>query len=299
VTNHHRDGAAVQLGARASVFDPSFSLLASVGPYAYFDTTNVTAQTPAIDAHGWGVLYSIGAMWAFPGPWRLQLRANRIETQRSIDTTSVVLGVGYRLDDLPASDGPVLFSQREGPARSSLALMLGPTVVNSFESEAAVAKSVEFRRDLLRYVDWSVAWLNEGASLLGRRNTLVTELWIVRPVLDERATIEAGAGPMGGNRQVRRRGRRAARRCIESRSKLSPEPALASPHVLEPRVRRPTVRQRCVSVRRCLRVLACAIPRLSSSRGDVRCASCDAGRRRTRRPSSNPDTRKLPPASSC
>ena len=111
VTNHHRDGAAAQIWARTPVLDPSFSISAGAGPYAYFDTTNVAANAPAIDAHGWGVIYSLALTWRVQSRLLLQLRANRIETRRSIDTTSLLFGVGIELDDLPPVDGrPAIFT---------------------------------------------------------------------------------------------------------------------------------------------------------------------------------------------
>lgn len=196
VTNHHRDGATAQIWARTTLLDPSFSISAGIGPYAYFDTTNLSGGAPEIDAHGWGVVYSLAATWRVQGRWLLQLRANRIETRRSIDTTSLLLGVGYQLDDLPASEGrPAILSGIGESSRSEIGIMLGTTIVNSFESETSFAKSIEYRRGLGRYLDWTIAWLNEGSSRLVRRNGVVTQLWAVRPVLDERATLEAGVGP--------------------------------------------------------------------------------------------------------
>jgi len=194
--NHHRDGASAQIWARTTLLDPSFSVSAGVGPYGYFDTTTLSADAREIDAHGWGVIYSLAATWRAQGRWLLQLRANRIETQRSIDTTSVLFGLGYQLDDLPAVEGrPAIFSGIGERSDSEVGVMLGIAVVNSFDSETSFAKSIEYRRGLGRYLDWTIAWLNEGNSRLVRRNGVVTQLWLVRPVWDERATLEAGVGP--------------------------------------------------------------------------------------------------------
>src|SRR5437870_6492892 len=194
--NHHRDGATAQIWARTTVLNPSLSVSAGVGPYGYFDTTALSADAREIDAHGWGVIYSLAATWRVKDRWLLQLRANRIETQRSVDTTSVLFGVGYQLDDLPAAEGrPAIFSGIGERNDAELGVMLGTTFVNDFDSEASFAKSIEYRRGLGRFLDWTIAWLNEGNSRLVRRNGVVTQLWLVRPVWDERATLEAGVGP--------------------------------------------------------------------------------------------------------
>ncbi len=197
VTNHHRDGITGQLWAKTPVVGNAFTFAAGVGPYAYFDTTNVSPNAPEIDAHGVGVIYSLAATWQPPGPWRVQLRGNRITTRNSIDSTAVLLGVGYQLDDLPTTDGrPGILAGMGDRQERSLGVMLGAAIVNSFDSDHSFAKSIEYRHGISRYLDWTVGWLNEGSEHLGRRNSLVTQLWAVRPVWDERARIEAGFGPL-------------------------------------------------------------------------------------------------------
>ncbi|MBC8022800.1 MAG: hypothetical protein H7Y14_06755, partial [Burkholderiales bacterium] len=144
VPSHHRDGHALQLFF-SSNDGPGFGVRAGVGPYGYFDTT--VAENPAgfANAHGWGAVYTLAATWRDPDSrWTWELRADRIEARESFNTTQLMLGASYRLNQdgsLRANAPP----RRFGPRESEIALMWGRTIVNSFESEGARARTAEFR----------------------------------------------------------------------------------------------------------------------------------------------------------
>jgi hypothetical protein len=195
VTNHHRDGHALQLWARTSVLDRRLTLSAGVGPYLYFDTTRPSGAQFA-DDHGWGAIGSLAATYYSDSRVFYELRVNRIVAKDSIHTTSALLGVGYQLDR-PRSPGPLTEAttqERMGP-ENELTVFVGQTVVNSFESERDTAKAIEYRRGLSRHIDWTVSWLNEGDTRLVRRNGAVTQFWAVREAFDRRASIGLGLGP--------------------------------------------------------------------------------------------------------
>src|SRR4051794_22483614 len=64
VTDHHRDGGAVQGWLRTRVSSSPLVVGIGAGPYAYFDTTRTEASgNAAVDEHGWGFMYSVGATW--------------------------------------------------------------------------------------------------------------------------------------------------------------------------------------------------------------------------------------------
>lgn len=192
---HHRDGNSVQLWARTNLFDRRLSLAAGAGPYYYFDTAKLTNEGLYTNDHGWGGLFSVAATWYTESRWLLHARANWVALDRHFDTLSAVAGLGYQLD-APSAPGPIpkVPPQVEKTTANEITVFLGRTIVNSFASEHSEAASIEYRRGLLRYLDWTVAWLYEGDSRLIRRNGLTTQLWAVRDFLDDRLAIGVGGG---------------------------------------------------------------------------------------------------------
>lgn len=190
--NHHRDGISAQAWARSAALASGMSLAAGAGPYYYFDTTTLNI-TDYRNEHGWGMLVSMTATWQMQQRWFVQLRANRLVVRDGFNTSSLLLGVGYRFDDRPA---PGRMPSSDAPATGhELTLSAGRTVVNSFDSERARAYAVEYRRNLGRDLDWALSWLDEGDAGLLRRRGIASQLWLVRPLLDGLLTLGVGAGP--------------------------------------------------------------------------------------------------------
>ncbi len=194
VPSHHRDGHALQFFF-SSNDGPGFGVRAGLGPYRYFDTT--LAENPAgfANAHGWGAVYTLAATWRDrDSRWTWELRADRIEARDSFNTTQLMFGASYRLNQ----DGSLRTNappRRFGPRESEVALMWGRTIVNSFESESARARNAEFRHTFAPAVRASVGWLNEGDARLIRRNGVVAQLWLEPSFGDDRFTIGLGVGP--------------------------------------------------------------------------------------------------------
>jgi len=63
VTDHHRDGYAVQAWTRTSMLDRRLSLSAGLGPFFYFDTKAAAAGASYTNDHGWGGVLSLAATW--------------------------------------------------------------------------------------------------------------------------------------------------------------------------------------------------------------------------------------------
>lgn len=188
---HHRDGHALQLWARADTWDPRLTLAAGIGPYRYFDTTAGTNGGDYANEHGWGTIYSLAATWHSSGPWLYQLRLNRIDTEDSIDTTSVLAGIGYRVKPWTGDSG---FGAGTPPKRNQVTVFLGQTVVNSLKSESSEAVAIELRRSFGPVLRGSVAWIDEGDPRLIRRNGAVAQLWLEPSFARNRFTIGVGAG---------------------------------------------------------------------------------------------------------
>jgi hypothetical protein len=145
VPDHHRDGHAAQIWGRVNLLDRRLSLAAGIGPYRYFDTTQAAQGAQYENDHGWGLIYSVAATWYTQSRWLMQLRANRIETAGSFDSTALLIGVGYQLD-APASRGPLAHApvHTGRTTRNEVALSGGRSILNSFGSEGATAFSLEY-----------------------------------------------------------------------------------------------------------------------------------------------------------
>jgi hypothetical protein len=203
VTNHHRDGQTVQLWLRTSVLDRRLTFAAGAGPYVYYDTTRTVGMNFS-DQHGWGAVYSLSATYYADNRLFYELRTNRAIANNSITTTSAIFGIGYQLDP-PATRGPLTEASSQGidTTDNELAIFVGRTIVNSFNSERDVAKAIEYRRGLSEHIDWTVSWVNEGDTRLVRRNGVMTQLWAVREAFDHHVAIGVGLGPyLAINRHV-------------------------------------------------------------------------------------------------
>jgi hypothetical protein len=125
VPAHHRDGHSAQIWVRTPDKASGFSAA----------------------AHGWGLAYSLLLRWNRPeSRWFYALRVDRVATRHSLDTTSLSAGLGYRLEQ----DGAGFYRDAMGGGapipRNELALLVGQTIVNSFESEtSSLARSLEYR----------------------------------------------------------------------------------------------------------------------------------------------------------
>jgi len=188
---HHRDGIAAELFLHTPRARTGWSFAVGAGPLYYFDTTGSGVNYE--NRHGLGWIYSANANWQFHPRWFMALRAQHVDARRSFDTTSVLIGLGYRWqagiteEELETGVAPI-------PPRE-IDLFVGRTVVNSFSSQHSFATSLEYRQRLRRWLDWTATWLNEGDARLIRRNGIATQLWLVRHAHDDRVQLGAGLGP--------------------------------------------------------------------------------------------------------
>ena len=194
VPGHHRDGHTAQIWARTGMFDSQYSLAAGVGPYHYFDTTIAENPSGFADAHGWGVMYSLSGTWRLrSSPWFYQLRVNRVQTRHNLDTTALVFGAGYRLEQ----DGSFKRNATTNgwkDRNDEIVLMAGQTIVNSFESQNSVAKSVEYRYGFTPVLRGAIGWVSEGDARLIRRDGVIAQGWFEPSFYEDRFTLGLGYG---------------------------------------------------------------------------------------------------------
>ena len=199
VTDHHRDGIGAQLWAGLNLTN-NWSIKAGIGPYLYFDTA-VKPGGSFADDHGLGVIASVSTSYQLNRSWGVELRANRVMTARSVDLTSVLVGIGYTFDAPGGPDSkdsqPSWRSDRARP--NEISASAGQTYVNNFESETATAFQFEYRRNLARHFDWTAGVLREGAPGPLDRTGVLSQLWAIRPFWNDRATIGIGLGPYLAN----------------------------------------------------------------------------------------------------
>ena len=196
VPAHHRDGHAALLWLKTSVLVPELSLAAGAGPYHYFDTTVAEhGNGDFADAHGWGLLYGAAATWrSRTSPFIYQLRVDRVETRRNLDTTTILLGVGYRLEQDGSFAANAAARTWARDRNDELVLAAGQTIVNSFESQSALARTIEYRHAFGPVLRASLAWVNEGDARLIRRDGVVAQGWFEPSFYRDRFTLGLGYG---------------------------------------------------------------------------------------------------------
>lgn len=191
--NDHRDGLAAQLWTHADLLDGQLSLAAGIGPYAYFDTSRDEPHpyfAPYTDGHGLTLLLSADLTWYMSQHWLSYLRANRIEAEGQV-TTMFLLGLGYRFDKRSAAASGTTAPE---PLDDEVTLSWGRTDLNSFVSESSSAYALEYRHSLSRHADWTLGWLDEGYDGIIRREGVTSQIWLVKPLRDDRLVLGIGAG---------------------------------------------------------------------------------------------------------
>ncbi len=193
---HHRDGLSLQAWGRTAVLAGRLSLAAGLGPYRYFDTTISPTGAGYADEHGWGLIGSLAATYHADGRWLYQLRINRIVTRNSIDTTGVMVGLGYQLEPVAGKGLQAAAPLAARTPGDEITALLGVTIVNSFQSESYAAGAIEYRHGLGRHMDVTLSLLDEGDPTLIRRRGVAAQIWGVREFLPgNRLELGIGIGP--------------------------------------------------------------------------------------------------------
>ena len=191
IKQHHRDGYTAQIWGRTKMLDDRLILAAAVGPYFFLDTASDSSADGFSNNHGWKTMVSLAASWQMRDNLLLELRSNLVKWPNSFDSSTVLAGIGYHFDPDWQQSLPAEEQQRD--AKNEVTLFLGQTIANSFNSERSIAGSVEYRRHLLRHLDWTVAGLYEGDNGLFRRDGLTTQLWAMQQ-LEKDFSVGVGAG---------------------------------------------------------------------------------------------------------
>lgn len=190
---HHRDGYTAQLWTRAELLDYRLTVAAGIGPYFFLDTTAANSPTGFTDDHGWKGMVSGAATWHFDNNVLFEIRSNWVTGSHRFNTVSALAGIGYHFEPTLEPLNPH-GTPPEERLKNEVSLLLGRTIVNSFNSEHSLAGAIEYRRWLSRHFDWTVTGLYEGDTRLVRRDGVMTQLWLTQELVDDKFSVGAGAG---------------------------------------------------------------------------------------------------------
>jgi hypothetical protein len=194
---HHRDGHTLSFWARQNIAGGRISLALGAGAMRYYDTQDATDSTDYLNVHGWAGITSFDAAYYFRSRWIIRYEMNRTWAGTStIDTWNLLLGVGYQLQ-APSKPGPRDWPEQQAnpTTRNEVTAYVGRTILNSFNSQQAVAGQIEYRRGLSRYIDASASVIYEGAPVDNSRGGILLELWAGRTFFNEKFELAIGAGP--------------------------------------------------------------------------------------------------------
>lgn len=190
---HHRDGYTVQIWTRTELLGQRLTLAAAAGPYFFLDTVNGASVGEYSNDHGWKAMLSAAATWHAEKNLLLELRSNWVKGPSEFDSISFLAGIGYQFEP-PRESLAAKETLPEQEIRNEITMFLGQTIVNSLNSQRSVAVDLEYRRHLLRQIDLTLANLYEGDNRLIRRDGVVTQVWLIRPLLDDTLSVGAGGG---------------------------------------------------------------------------------------------------------
>jgi hypothetical protein len=208
IQDHHRDGQAAQIWWHTAPSSHGLRFEVGLGPYRYFDTVASSNAEGYVNAHGWGLLGSIGATWYLGNGMLTSLRLNRVHTRTGMTTTALVAGLGYRFGDGDERPERRAATQPGVTGRIEFDAMLGGTIVNSLSSEVDLAKAITLRYAPGGHISASLTYLDEGnldtgGSRIGRRAGLAPQIWLQED-LTSRFSIGVGLGPYFATTRLRR-----------------------------------------------------------------------------------------------
>lgn len=195
--DHHRDGPSVQFWGRKYLLDQRLSLAVGAGPYFAFDSNREgMAGDNYENVHKLGGLFSLTATWYMKTRWLLQTRLENVWMDGDMDTTSILLGVGYHFptpEETEETERSASKKQAYRNTKNEINLSLGYTNING-PAENDFAASVQYRRSIFRYLDWSVGWIHEIDTAKVDRQGLTTQFWGTKSFFGDRLGLGAGFG---------------------------------------------------------------------------------------------------------
>jgi hypothetical protein len=194
---HHRDGFTTQVWLTQPIGQGRGWLGVGVGPYRLFDTVPA-GDGGSQDLDVWASMLSFTAGWRVSPRTTLRLTLNRVVTGRDIETHDYLFGVGWRLPRSEPGLAPLSGSPGTRDPRTvseEVMAFAGASTVNTFHSETAVARGLEYRHGIGTYTDWTLSWINEGRPGPTERDGVAAQAWLENAYAHERLVLGVGAGP--------------------------------------------------------------------------------------------------------
>lgn len=195
--NHHRDGGMLQLWATIGAWRDRLTFAVGAGPYWYFDTEYQQNSQGYIDQHGVAAIVSARATVALSSRWFALLGANQVMLANPA-TRIILIGVGYRLEDSPAT----LQWQQATPTDAAAGLnnefgfFVGETTLNNLSSNKSPDFGFEYRRRWASHLELSTSLLEEGSGAAESHASASGEVWATQDFLAGRLGVGLGVGPL-------------------------------------------------------------------------------------------------------
>jgi hypothetical protein len=200
---HHRDGAGASLMLNKQLL-PQLTVSVGAGPWAYCDTLIPDNGKPAQDLHGIGATAGVAAAWHAKNHIVYQVRANYYTAKDSFSSYSAVGSIGYEFggdagtSSFSQSDSSSSDNSSDNSGKNQISMLAGESAVNVPGNVRSLATSVEYRRELGKSLDLTVAGISEGNNKFADRSGVAPELWLRENVLDNRLSFSIGAGVYAG-----------------------------------------------------------------------------------------------------
>ena len=184
----HRDGFTFQLWGKLPLAQ-SISVKGGIGPYLYFDSNSRLAGAYFNNQHGLGGIASLALHWQATQEISILLRANWTKTANNIDTSALLLGVGFRTDQPKTKDA------RLTARHNAATLFIGRLSSNNNDPKNATAWGMEYRHDFGKYLSGSLLGMDEGDNDLFHRRGVAAQLWVSNTLFGDELTAGFGLGP--------------------------------------------------------------------------------------------------------
>jgi len=196
LAGHHRDGPTCQIWGQTRLMNDTLTFSTGLGPYLFFDTQQSGGPQYKDIHRSWAGIGSLSATWRAKGAWRVQLRGNYVMAHSDINTASILLGIGYDFNpSAPLNASHSTITDPDDSTYEEIAVLLGGMTINgSKKSQTSMAASIEYRREILSFLEWTVGWLHEGNTEWFRRSGLTTQVWPTKSLFDRRLRIGLGLG---------------------------------------------------------------------------------------------------------
>jgi len=197
VTGHHRDGYAVEAWGRLPTPHDHFAISIGLGAYFFYDTQTMPGGGSA-DVHGTAPIFSVSAAGYLPNRMTYRVSVNQILPAHEMKVTNAVIGIGYWFGQNEKPTPGELGHARDeqtSVTENELTVFMGQSVVNTFFSQSARAYAIEYRRGIVKHVDWTAAFIYEGNPEIVRRSGLAAQAWAVNNFFEDHVSVGIGLGP--------------------------------------------------------------------------------------------------------